>query len=301
LNILITGGSGFLGSAVARALQVEGHQVHLLTRVSSRITRLEDIKHLFQVRRYEKNESISQAIAGVNIDIVINTACSYGRSGETGPELLEANLLLGAEILQILSTRSELATFVNIGTSLPPGASLYALSKHLFSLWGELMTQNRLNNIQFINILLQKTYGPQDDCSRFPNSLIHACLKGDPIFRLTDCQEKRDFLYIDDAVRAILVVVKERALLAKTETIEVGTGSAIKVLSFAKSIHELTKSETRLIFEATQKRQDGALNLCANIEPLKSLGWYPKISLRCGIEKTIAGIKESLNSKKILK
>src|SRR4051812_256648 len=89
--ILITGASGFIGSHVARRMRQMGHELIILKRPSSDLHRIEDL--LTNVRTcdwvLEDPGPVFEANPGVQA--VIHTATCYGRSGETGAEVLEVN------------------------------------------------------------------------------------------------------------------------------------------------------------------------------------------------------------------
>jgi nucleoside-diphosphate-sugar epimerase len=286
LNILITGASGFLGSALARRLGASDHQVSLLIRKNTNLFRLRELSS-FKIGRCDSDTEISQFISDMSPDVVIHTACSYGRNGESTLQVIDSNIRFGALILTALNDLEKKISFINTGTVLPRGVSLYAQTKIQFEEIGSFIA-NRLNrNIQFINIKLQHMYGPGDDISKFTSYVINACKNAVPSLPLTLGEQKRDFIYIDDVVEAYIKVFENLSKLDKTHQIELGSGVAPRLRDFVETAHKLTYSKTKLLFGEIPYRENDEMCMVANITSLKNLGWIPKFDIEAGIKKTI--------------
>jgi CDP-paratose synthetase len=102
MNILLTGASGFLGSALALRLLDAGHDLALLLRPHSSVQRLRGQDRRCRVARASTDAEIADFVSVAAPDVVIHTACSYGRRGETALELFDANLRLGMVLMQAL-------------------------------------------------------------------------------------------------------------------------------------------------------------------------------------------------------
>ncbi len=287
LNILVTGGSGFLGSALAKALQGEGHRVDILVRSSSKLTRLKGAEHLLNIRRYQNQAELSALIREIEPNLVIHTACSYGRANETDLEIFEANFLLGVKILQSLVDSDMPISFINIGTVLPPSLSLYALCKHGFSQWGRAIALGRATNLRFLNVLLQHVYGPGDDPSKFTSHVIGACHTQEAVLRLTEGLQRRDLVYVEDVVSAFLALVRCHDKQGAYSEIEVGSGVAITVRDFAETVRRLTQSKTVLLFGDLPYRENEPMLCVADLSKMAELGWSPAFDLESGLKETI--------------
>jgi nucleoside-diphosphate-sugar epimerase len=287
VKILLTGGSGFLGSALALHLLKGGHQVALLLRPTSQLHRIRGLPALFDIGRCTTDAEVDNFVKKVQPDVVIHTACLYGRQGETSLQIFESNLRLGLLILQALKHVERKVSFINTGSALAPDVSPYALSKHQFTQWGRMLANQSGGQLRFVNVLLQHMYGPGDDASKFTSHVLHACLRNDPVLKLTAGEQARDFIYIDDVVSAYDTLVNQCSQLGAVLDIDVGSGVAYTVRSFVETVHRLTASRTVLIFGALPYRPNEAMHCLANVEHMEQLGWHPLYELSAGLEKTI--------------
>lgn len=287
MNILLTGASGFLGSAVALHLVDAGYQVALLLRHASSLRRLHGRESEFELGRYESDGEIDAFIRHVQPDVVMHTACAYGRSGETLLQVSDANLRYGLTILQTLVRSQKPVTFINTGTILDATVSLYALTKQQFSQSGRFLAAQSSGQLRFINILLQHMYGPGDDLSKFTSHVLSSCYQNQPILELTAGEQKRDFIYIDDVVSAYTTLLEQRSKFGVTVDIEVGSGVAPTIREFVETVQKVTASRTELHFGAMNYRPNEPMHCQANIEQMNELGWQPKFDLERGLKRTI--------------
>lgn len=289
MNILITGGTGYLGSYLARACLARGDQVSLLKRGSSNLRRIKDVEADLAAYDLEQAD-LSRIFHERKVEAIIHAATCYGRQGENVDEILRANLLFPAVLLEAASSFG-VARFINTDTSLDAFLNSYALSKKQFAQWGKLYA--RQGKIRFLNLVLEHFYGPGDDESKFVSFLIRQCLNDRPEIALTKGEQKRDFIYIDDVVSAYLLLLDEAANQSEPYSeFELGSGEAVSIRSLVEMIHALTQSKSRLNFGAIPYRPGEAMHSCADIQPLRQRGWAPKVSLLEGLEKTIAEDKK---------
>lgn len=286
-NVLLTGGAGFLGSALARHLCSTGHQVSLLLRPTSRLDRLRGMEAVFNIGRCATDDEVDAFIRRVQPEAVIHTACAYGRQGESILQLADVNVRLGLVVLQALQRVGRPVTFINTGTVLAPEVSAYALSKHQFAQWGRVVAGQSSGQQRFLNVLLQHMYGPGDDPSKFTAQVLHTCQRNDPELRLTAGEQERDFIFVDDVVSAYGTLLDHCAQLEPVLDVELGTGSAPTIREFVETVHRLTASRTELLFGALPYRANEAMHCQADIACLKGLGWTPKFNLEAGLQKTI--------------
>jgi CDP-paratose synthetase len=221
-------------------------------------------------------------------DVIVHTACAYGRQGETALQVFDANLRLGMLLLDgVLRGEGARVAFINTGTVLEPLVSNYAMSKQQFAQWGDALTRKNPDRLQFVNIRLQHMYGPGDDPSKFTSHVLHACQRHQPQLALTAGEQRRDFIYIDDVVNAYDAVVRKLNELTVSDQLDVGSGNAPPLRSFVEQVHSLTGSRTELQFGAIPYRANEVMLCQADTRRLKDLGWQAAYSLAQGIQKTI--------------
>lgn len=292
MRILLTGASGFLGSSLARFWAKRGHELLLLARPSTRIDRLSDLPNSVRVVRASTSEEITAFVLDSLPDAIVHTACSYGRLGESPLDLMDANIRLGLVLMQAVLEREHLegkppTLFMNTGTVLEPGVSLYALSKTQFSAWGAALAASSPQRLQFIEIRLQQMYGPDDDGSKFITHVVDSCRQNKPRLALTAGEQLRDFIHIDDVVQAYDHILQQRSKFAANDAIDVGSGNAITMRSFVEMAKQLALADTVLDFGAVPYRANEAMLCIADTTRLRKLGWVPTVSLTEGLRTLI--------------
>ncbi len=276
-TVLLTGATGFLGSHLARALIAAGYRVVALKRRSSPLHRLADL----DLALFDAEDGVEQAFGGV--DAVIHAATSYGRQGETASALFEANTAFPLRVLEA-AVRRGVPLFLNAGTVLAPTLNAYALSKHQFLAWGEHLAAR--HPIAFVNARLEHFYGPGDDRAKFTTHVLRSCLENVPELALTEGEQLRDFIHVDDVVAAFLLLL-ERGATGPAREFDVGTGQAGTVRAFVETAHRLTGSITRLRFGALPYRPGEPMRSVADPRALQALGWRCRHDIGSGLQDTI--------------
>ncbi len=293
--LLLTGASGFLGSALARFWAAREQPVHLLLRPTSSRARLAPVAERVIVHEATTADEAARVVASLMPDVIVHTACAYGRDGETPRHLLETNVGFGMALLQaLLDLRCDRqVTMINTGSVLEPDVSLYALGKRQFSDWGAQLAAQSPQALRFINLRLQQMYGPGDDRSKFTTHVLHACRADEPALRMTLGEQRRDLIHIDDVVAAFDAVLANVDALAAYEAIDVGSGEAPSIRTFVELVRRLTGASTRLEFGAVPYRAREAMLCVADTTRLRTLGWRPAHDLTSGLQDTLR--KESVS------
>lgn len=291
MRIYLTGSSGFLGSALARYWIALGYDLWLLARPTTRLDRLSYLPTSVRVLRASSSDEIGASVRIASPDVIVHTACSYGRKGENALDVMDANLHLGTVLLQAVldmpASKSGPTTFMNTGTVLGPDVSLYALSKSQFSAWGAQLARQASDHLRFIDIRLQQMYGPGDDRSKFTTHVIEACRNNEMRLALTPGEQRRDFIHIDDVVSAYQRILERRSDFSASDAIDVGSGEAVKMRKFVELTKQVACASTVLDFGAVPYRANEAMLCVADTARLRGLGWQPKVPLTDGVKSML--------------
>ncbi|MFL1705682.1 NAD-dependent epimerase/dehydratase family protein [Campylobacter sp. MOP7] len=290
MTILLSGATGFLGSYLLKSFVDDGHKVIALKRSLSNTYRINEYLHKANFYNADRTK-LSYIFKKHKIDIVVHAATHYGRHNDSITSVLDTNLMFGLRLLEE-SIYADIKAFINTDTLLDRNIDSYSLSKSQFVEW-MLFLLNK--NCKIINIKIEHMYGPFDDENKFVYWLIKQLKKNVEKIDLTSGMQKRDFIYIDDVVRAYQTIINNIDKFSFFEEYELGSGQSIQVKEFiSNTVEELGRKHnitTKLNFGAINYRANENMDIKVNIEKLKCLGWNAKVSIREGIKKTIEGEK----------
>jgi len=179
--------------------------------------------------------------------------------------------------------------------SLEPTNEAYAIAK----IAGLKMCEyyNRQHQTNFISAMPTNLYGINDNFNLKNSHVLPALIRkfieakqnnvskveiwgtGSPL---------REFLFVDDLAEACVFLMIN---YSGNETVNVGTGEEISILSLANLIKETVGYSGEIIFDTT--KPDGTPRKLLDVSKLNAMGWRHQVSLKEGIKKTIAWIEEN--------
>jgi nucleoside-diphosphate-sugar epimerase len=288
VNLLITGATGFLGSALLGHWLRQGNTISVLTKPSSSLMRLASVEQSLRIASYASDNDVIQLVQDIRPDVIVHNACLYGRKLESVLQILDVNVRLGLLLIQgALLTSGKRISLINSGSVLDPSVSIYAMSKQHFSQWGGALARQNSSRFQFIDVRLQHMYGPGDAIEKFFSMVLHCCRCNRNALALTQGQQRRDFIYIDDVVSAYDTIIKNLDAFSDADQVDVGSGEAPTIRHVVETIHSLTGSRTKLQFGALPYRENEVMFSQADLHRMRGLGWEPEYDLEKGIRKII--------------
>jgi nucleoside-diphosphate-sugar epimerase len=282
-TILLTGGTGFLGSNLLQRLAKENYKLILLKRSFSNTFRIKNL--LSKLIIYDLDITPVEQIAHKETaDIILHCATNYGRQNTSTDKIINANLSLPLQLLDNVKNFG-CSCFINTDTIIDKRINHYSMSKKQFKEWLELYSKE----IVSVNVELEHFYGPFDDKTKFISFVIEQLKNNVPKIDLTPGEQKRDFIYIDDVVEAFMLIIKNLANLNNNFCqYKIATGRQLSIKETVKIIKRtIGNTSTALNFGALPYRDNELMNSLVDIEKISNLNWQPQYDFKQGIERTL--------------
>jgi dTDP-glucose 4,6-dehydratase len=300
---VVTGGAGFLGGHVCRALRVDGYEVVAVDNLSTgERDQVADLAADPGFTLLEHDVVLGLPIEGP-VDAVLHLA-----SPASVPEYLARpleTLRVGAEgtrhALELALARD--ARFLLASTSEIYGDPLEHPQREAY--WGHVnpvgpravydeakryaealtMAYHRAQGVDAKIVRVFNCYGPGllPGDGRVVSNFLSQAMAGEAITVYGDGTQTRSFCFVDDEVRGIL------ALLASdwSGPMNIGNPDEQTVLELAKLVLEVTGSASSVVF--ADLPDDDPTRRCPDIALAREvLGWSPRVDLRTGLERTYA-------------
>ncbi|MFH1369572.1 MAG: NAD-dependent epimerase/dehydratase family protein [Elusimicrobiota bacterium] len=298
-NVLIVGGTGFIGGHLTRrCLDYTPHVTVLGFPEKNMDSKAEFIKaDLTDIKE------LSLALKNRKFDYVFNCSGYIDHTPylKGGRKVIEAHYTGLLNLLDCIDTQA-LKGFVQIGSSDEYGCSPapqkesmrenpispYSLAKVNASHF--IQMASKFEGFPGVVVRFFLVYGPGQDEKRFLPQIIKACLTGES-FKSSLGIQSRDFCYIDDITDGMIsAAVSEKA---KGHIINLASGKPVKIKQMIETVVKLTGGGNPQ-WGAHPYRKGENMELYADASLSKELlGWEPKISLEEGLKRTIEFYKNS--------
>jgi len=293
---LVTGGAGFLGAALLRRLVAEGGRPAVLLRPGSTLSRLAGLTDRLVVIRGDLGslEEVRPAIAAYGPDAVIHLGWAGVAGMDRNAPWQTDNLAYSLNLYRIARDAGA-RSFVGLGSHAEYGpfptiidesvtcrpTTLYGAAK--LSCFLLLQRMAALDGLRFAWLRLFSSYGPGDDSRWLISYLIEQLLAGKRP-ALTGCEQKWDYIHVDDVASAIAAVVGNDV----AGVYNLGSGEARPLRDIVTLLRDQIDPALPLGFGEVPYREDQVMHLQADISALvAAAGWRPRVSLEEGIRGTV--------------
>jgi len=307
MHYLITGGAGFIGSRLVRAL---------LNNKDLRITIIDNFDPFYSRRikllnteGFEKHRQILmldrnlddlsslelQKILPQKVDVIIHLAAKAGvRSSINNPLAYQRTNILGTQMLLDFAKESGVKQFVFASSSSVYGVnknlpwneeeqlhpiSPYAMTKLAGEMAGHVFSS--LYGIRFIALRFFTVYGP----SQRPDLAIHKFVKSilldQPITMYGNGSTSRDYTYIDDIVQGVLSAVNYDQSLF--EIINLGNSYAVPLQQLVSAIEEVVGKKA-MIDQQPEQAGDVPQTFAGITKAKRLLNYQPATELKEGLK-----------------
>ena len=309
MRVVVSGGAGFLGSSLCRALLARGDEVVC---VDNLVTgEEENIAELMTDRRFTFifHDVSNHLIVPGEVDAIMHLAspASVVDYLELPIQTLKVGSLGTHNLLGLARARG--AKFFLASTSEIYGDPL--VHPQVETYWGHVnpvgprgvydeakrfaeamtMAYHRQHGVDVRIVRIFNVYGirmrPND--GRVVSNFIMQALQGKPITIYGDGLQTRSFVYVDDEIRGFLALLDSDYV----GPVNIGNPNEFTIAELADIVVEVTGSDSQVVHEPlpiddpTQRRPDITL-------ARKELGWEPAIELREGLARTIEWFRTKL-------
>lgn len=303
-RVVITGGTGFIGSAIARLVGPIAAETHIIRRNSSKDQHLEHVKAACRLHAFDLCDS-KQVLAffdEVQPTLVFHLAQENHhwvenlgddlRTGIGKSEGMLRNLLEAARLTPITRFIHGCSSMVygkvsngamHEGLPLAPDTTRGHIKKH-----EAVLCQEYIEKYQLPIVLgrIFRAYGPWDSNHKLINTALNAWTMGKEVSLVPD-HIKRDYLYVTDLAEGLLLMALHP--LPNGTTINFGSGVERSAREIISSLSDALPSPILVSKELRSISNIDHSNWHADISKAKRLlGWQPTTPLAKGLKDTIA-------------
>ncbi|HET6229097.1 MAG TPA: GDP-L-fucose synthase [Longimicrobiaceae bacterium] len=302
-RVLVTGGAGFLGSHVVERLNALGAEVFVPRSGDYDLTEQDAVRRLY---------------ADARPDVVLHLAAVVGGIGANRDNpgwFFYANMVMGALMIEE-GRRAGVGKFVQLGTicAYPKHTPVPFREEELWNGYPEetnapygiakkaLLVQLQGYRQQYgfngIYLLPVNLYGPRDNFDPHSSHVIPALIRkmveakdagANEVVLWGTGEASREFLYVDDCARAILLAAEH---YEGAEPVNVGTGGEMRIRELAGTIADAVDFGGRLSYDAT--KPDGQPRRCLDTSrALDEFGFRAHVPFDEGLRHTVEWFRET--------
>jgi len=299
MRILITGGSGFIGSHIVEHYQDKAEEIRVLDNLRTGYRHnLDGLKHTFIEGSITDRELVKKAVEGVDyifhLAALVSVPESMAKPGECVDinvhgllNVLEEASAAGVKKLVFASSAAiygDNPTVPKLEDMIPEPKSPYAITKLDGEYYlGMFQREGRLETaaIRFFNV-----FGPRQDpkgayAAAVP-IFIEKAVKNEDITVFGDGGQTRDFIYVKDIVGALSFAVETPGVVG---VFNAGYGGQITINDLANGLISAAGSSSKVLHGP--ERAGDVRHSRASSEKLRAAGWAPKHTLEEGLGVTL--------------
>jgi len=310
MNIVITGGSGFVGSYLCEKLINDGHEVIVIDNLLTGST--ENIKNLMDNENFSFVEHDVQDHIEIEnkVDYVLHFASAASPKAYTEHPVNTLKAGSVGTINTLGLAKKHNAEYLLASTSEVYGDPLISPQNEEY--WGNVnpngersmydeakrfaeaavATYSRSYDLKTKIVRIFNTYGPrmQLNDGRVVTNFITQALRNENITIYGDGSQTRSFSYVEDTVAGIISLMNS----SEYDVFNIGNPTEMTVGELAEKIIELTDSTSEIKY--LELPNDDPKQRKPDITKAKTkLNWEPKVKLEEGLTKTITWVEEQLS------
>ncbi len=304
MNILVTGGAGFIGSRVTAQLLAAGHTVTILDNITTGFKANVPAGAKLIEGDMRDTEAVAAAVQGQDAVIHLAAQAVVPESVADPRKAFDINLVGGQNLLDAMRqagvnrlVHSSTAAVYGIPTKVPIAEddlkmpiNPYGATKFAFE--QILHAYHKSYGLNVVMFRYFNPYGPTEihdpETHAIPN-FIKATLTGKPIPLYWNGDQTRDFFFVEDIARAHVMGLKKDGF----NVYNLGSGSGVVVRDVVDKIFEIA-GVTTAVNDLGERAGDPPKLMADTTRVQKELGWKPEVSLEEGLKLTIDAFRQRL-------
>ena len=296
MNILVTGGCGFIGQNLIKKLTELNHNITVFDAKKTELDSNSNINYI--IGNFENIENYINIFD--NIDIVYHLISTTTPNNDRHkiefdirtnliPAIKLLNICTDKKVKKIIFASSGGSIYGNYGNKhkekdLPKPYYAYAINK--FAIENYLESFYKFENLDYTVLRITNPYGKNHINKKqgLINVLIEKLLKGETIEIYGNGTVERDYIYIDDVINALILSINS----TKHKIFNISTGKSASINKILKIIQNLSGIKPDIKY-LPEREFDIQKNVLDNSLAKKELNWKPEISLEKGIEILLKG------------
>jgi nucleoside-diphosphate-sugar epimerase len=306
-KVLVTGAGGFIGQRLVRALVEMGCRPLALARSSEPCDALDSLRERVSYVQLNllEGEAVRDLLLAERPNLIFHLAGTRGCEDGVSSAVACAEMNVHATVrLLDEARRARAQRIIMMGSadeygnqpgplneSLPlRPVSAYAVSKAAATNFAQAMSA--AGDCPVVVLRPFSVYGPRQPARMFVAEAVDCAVNGLP-FRMTHGKQRRDLVYVDDVVRAIIAAALAPGL--EGEVINIGSGRPLPLRDVANLIWKLSESRAPLLVGARPAPAEETHDTWADISLARRLlDWEPQVELEDGLRATIQWARDQL-------
>ena len=300
-RILITGGAGFIGSALIKELQQQAYEIFVIDDLSFGSRNFIDIKNanFYKISLLEY-EGIKKIISRLNPQYVVHLAAIHFIPYCNKNPLIAVNVnikgtinlldsLRGLRNLKKLFFASSAAVYPVYEKALketcrPNPMDIYGLTK----LTGEYLCREFYLRTKTPTIICRffNAFGPNETNPHLIPEIQKQVNAGKRIIKLGNLTPKRDFIHTFDMAQSVRLLLEK--FRRGVDVFNLGSGSEYSVVEIVRAFERQVGEEIKIEVDSARVRRTERMHLLADISKLrKFINWTPQIGIDEGIKTLV--------------
>ncbi|MFC3956975.1 SDR family oxidoreductase [Halovivax cerinus] len=310
MNVLVTGGAGFIGSHITNALLENGHEVIVVdpldpyydVGIKDRNIKLcrksSPERYTYVDGSITDEDTVDRLFDEYNVEFVFHEAAQAGvRTSVENPHKPHEINTTGLLNLLEAAVDHDVRRFVNASSSSVYGhdeylpydedhpttpRSPYGVTKRTAEHYCRVYTE--IHDLPTVSLRYFTVYGPRMRPNMAITNFTSRCLAGEPPVIYGDGQQTRDFTYIDDVVRANLALLETDA--ADGEAMNIGSTGNITIEALADHVIAETGADVEPVYD--DAKEADARHTHADVSKARELIDYdPTTDIRDGVSRFV--------------